>query len=68
MTRRRLAACLVVDLAVWGVAVWLMTADRDAPLAPRFWRHVCRSCYFVAHQAGQLGVYAEARYYKEVQP
>jgi hypothetical protein len=63
---RRALAWVVLDLAVWGLAVWVLTAHPDKPLRPRAWYHAAQVCWASAAWWGRRAMTAERNYWKAV--
>lgn len=64
--RGRLAALAVLDLAVWLLVVWLVTAPADVPLRRRLWHDSARAFRAAASYCGRQAIESERRYWIEV--
>lgn len=68
MNRRGLAAA-VLEVIVWGVAVWYsLPAATRTEIAARSWNATAQTLRVGAEALGLLALEAERRYYLAVQP
>jgi hypothetical protein len=65
MTTRRLAVYLLIDIALWALALWLLCGD---PVHTRlsFWYHARQTSARGAELLGRCALECEARYYAVV--
>lgn len=61
MTKRRLAIYLLIDVALWALALWLLCGD---PTHTRlaFWYHAHRTSSKAAMAFGKCSIRCELRY------
>lgn len=66
MNRGRIVVALALDVALWALAVWLLTAPPGDDLAPRAWHQIGTVCRRLALAFGRAGMVAERNYWKAV--
>ena len=58
---------VAIEVAVWCLAVWLLTGRDGRPIGPWAWHRLARICWVLAAGLGQVAIVAERNYWKAVQ-
>lgn len=63
---RKTALSALLELALWALVGYLMSASADGTLAPRAWHHTGQVCRRAAELFGRAGMAAERNYWKAI--
>ncbi len=67
---RRIAVTMLVDIVVWGLALWMVAGCPPPPPHVRARQHqlAARACRRLATWAGRQAINQEAAYYQTIRP
>lgn len=66
MRKRRVVVALI-DVAIWGIVVWLILRPYDPLTKARTAWHTTRFCWAIASWFGRCAIEAERKYYVEME-